>query len=108
MTYADMITLLMTLFMVLFAISSVNTSKFQALSKALQNAFSGRILSGGRAVMQTGSDTPPNRAAAQPPLPSLGDVEKALPDLSQPNLPSTPAPPSPKDTGSLLDFLLGR
>jgi chemotaxis protein MotB len=73
-SYADMMTLLFCLFMVLFAISSVNTSKFQALSKALQNAFSGRILSGGRAVMQTGSDTPPNRAAAQPPLPSLAAI----------------------------------
>jgi virulence factor Mce-like protein len=38
-------------------------------------------------------------------LPSLGDVQKALPDPSQP---SVPAPPSPKATGSLLDFLLGR
>src|SRR4051794_20439650 len=46
--------------------------------------------------------------AGQAPLPSIGDVQKALPDLSQPNLPSTPAPVSPKDTGSLLDFLLGR
>ena len=73
-SYADMMTLLFCLFMVLFAISSVNTSKFQALSKALQNAFSGRILSGGKAVMQTGSSTPSGATAPQPPLPALSPI----------------------------------
>ena len=43
-SFADMMTLLFCLFMVLFAISSVNTSKFEALQHALQDAFSGRIL----------------------------------------------------------------
>ncbi len=56
MSFADMMTLLFCLFMVLFAISSVNTSKFEALQKALQDAFSGKILSGGEAVMETGND----------------------------------------------------
>jgi chemotaxis protein MotB len=70
-SYADMMTLLFCLFMVLFAISSVNTSKFQALSKALQDAFSGAILSGGKNVMQSGSQTQGETPAAQPPLPSI-------------------------------------
>src|SRR3954468_2520829 len=70
-SFADMMTLLFALFMVLFSISSVNTSKFEALQKALQDAFSGRVLSGGKAVMQSGSDTEPKRAAAGPPLASL-------------------------------------
>ncbi|HEX2378412.1 MAG TPA: flagellar motor protein MotB, partial [Gaiellales bacterium] len=39
LTYADMITLLMALFMVLFSISSVNISKYQVLQRALQKAF---------------------------------------------------------------------
>jgi len=70
-SFADMMTLLFALFMVLFSISSVNTSKFEALQKALQDAFSGRVLSGGKAIMQTGSDEDPKRAAAEPPLASL-------------------------------------
>jgi chemotaxis protein MotB len=70
-SFADMMTLLFALFMVLFSISSVNTSKFEALQKALQDAFSGRVLSGGKAIMQTGSDTEPKKAAAEPPLVSL-------------------------------------
>ena len=52
-----MMTLLMALFMVLFSISSVNTSKFESLQQALQDAFSGKILSGGKAIQETGADT---------------------------------------------------
>jgi chemotaxis protein MotB len=55
LTYADMITLLMALFMVLFSISSVNISKEQALQQSLKAAFSGNVLPGGKAVAQQGS-----------------------------------------------------
>jgi len=70
-SFADMMTLLFCLFMVLFAISSVNTSKFEALQKSLQDAFSGAVLSGGKAVMASGSSDGTQKAAPQPPLPSL-------------------------------------
>src|SRR3954464_2695726 len=70
-SFADMMTLLFAVFMILFAISSVNTSKFEALQRALQDAFSGKVLSGGKAVMQTGSSEETKRAAAEPPMPSL-------------------------------------
>jgi chemotaxis protein MotB len=40
LTYSDMITLLMTLFVVLFAMSKVEVAKFNALSESLSNAFS--------------------------------------------------------------------
>jgi chemotaxis protein MotB len=55
LTYADMITLLMALFMVLFSISSVNISKYQTLQKSLKAAFSGEILPGGKAIAQQGA-----------------------------------------------------
>jgi chemotaxis protein MotB len=55
LTYADMITLLMALFMVLFSISSVNVSKFKTLQQALKEAFSGQILPGGRSLETTGT-----------------------------------------------------
>jgi chemotaxis protein MotB len=68
LTYADMITLLMALFMVLFSISSVNISKYQTLQEALKAAFSGSVLPGGSAIQDAGntpssSQTP---ATAQP------------------------------------------
>ena len=47
LTYADMITLLLALFIVLWSISSVNISKFAALKESLAQAFSGKVLSGG-------------------------------------------------------------
>jgi chemotaxis protein MotB len=51
-----MITLLMALFMVLFSISSVNISKYQVLQHALQKAFIGGVLDGGKGV-QSGNPT---------------------------------------------------
>src|SRR4051812_32513440 len=71
-SFADMMTLLFALFMVLFSISSVNTSKLTALQKSLQDAFSGAVLSGGKSIMQTGSTQDPGkRTTAEPPLTSL-------------------------------------
>jgi chemotaxis protein MotB len=67
LTYADMITLLMALFMVLFSISSVNISKFVSLQHSLQDAFSGRILPGGRALEESGGSTTSPDVAATPP-----------------------------------------
>jgi len=67
LTYADMITLLMALFMVLFSISSVNISKFVSLQHSLQDAFSGRILPGGRALEESGGSTTSPQVAATPP-----------------------------------------
>ncbi len=63
LTYADMITLLMALFMVLFSISSVNISKIQALQKSLNAAFSpDNILPGGKAIAKQGSTAAANHA----------------------------------------------
>ena len=57
LTYSDMITLLLALFVVLFSISSVNGSKFISLQESLKAAFSGSILSGGRSILQAGADS---------------------------------------------------
>jgi len=53
-TYADLMTLLVALFMVLFSISSVNKSKFVTLQQSLQEAFSGKILPGGQSIKSAG------------------------------------------------------
>ena len=50
----DMMTLLFAVFVVLFAISSTNISKVKLLEQSLQEAFSGPVLTGGRAMMNTG------------------------------------------------------
>ncbi len=41
LTYSDMITLLMTLFVILYAMAKVDTAKFNALAESLSEAFTG-------------------------------------------------------------------
>jgi chemotaxis protein MotB len=58
-TYADMLTLLLVLFIVLFSISVVNTSKFEQLKRSLASAFGagqGQMLSGGTGLNDDGSN----------------------------------------------------
>ncbi len=77
LTYADMITLLMALFMVLFSISSVNISKIQALQQSLRAAFSGNILPGGKAIAKPGASANTSHA------PSAVDLQAIVPATSQ-------------------------
>jgi chemotaxis protein MotB len=78
-----MITLLMALFMVLFSISSVNTSKFTQLQKSLQDAFSGRILSGGKSIAQSGSDA--GKAPTSQATPAISPIKPVNSLTTRPN-----------------------
>src|SRR5688572_1982947 len=51
LTYSDLITLLMALFIIMWAVSTVNDSKFDQLSKSLSDAFSGKILNNSPSVI---------------------------------------------------------
>jgi chemotaxis protein MotB len=86
LTYADMLTLMFALFMVLYSISSVNISKYETLQKSLKAAFSGSILSGGRAIMQSGSQSTQAHRPATSPVPAI--------------VPLTPSIPKPSDTSA--------
>ncbi len=81
LTYADMITLLMALFIVLFAISSVNVSKLKTLQQSLKDAFSGRVLDGGEAIMETGNSVVVRQLNSEssivPRTPSIGQPAEA-------------------------------
>ncbi|HZO36563.1 MAG TPA: flagellar motor protein MotB [Solirubrobacteraceae bacterium] len=70
LTYADMLTLLFALFMVLFAISSLNISKFEQLKASLQDAFSGKILPGGESVLERGAQSRGHDTASQALVPA--------------------------------------
>jgi chemotaxis protein MotB len=71
----DMMTLLFAVFVVLFAISSTNISKVKLLEQSLQEAFSGPVLTGGRALMKTGDESKAEKAPPQPPLPTLSPTQ---------------------------------
>jgi chemotaxis protein MotB len=67
-TYADMLTLLLVLFIVLFSMSVVNTSKFEALKQSLHSAFgvgSQNILEGGNGLNDSASNTGSDVVMAQ-------------------------------------------
>ena len=82
LTYADMITLLMALFMVLFSISSVNISKFKDLQRSLQDAFSGRVLPGGRSIKEAGGSDQVEKAGQSLPNPALQQRQGGLADAA--------------------------
>src|SRR4051794_8442434 len=72
----DMMTLLFAVFVVLFAISSTNISKVHALSVSLQEALSGPVFDGGRAMMQTGNtSTGKEQSSPTPPIQSISPAQ---------------------------------
>jgi chemotaxis protein MotB len=70
-TYADLMTLLVALFMVLFSISSVNKSKLESLQHSLQDAFSGKVLPGGQSIKEAGGSQNIKTPSASPKESSL-------------------------------------
>jgi len=65
LTYADMITLLMALFMVLFSMAVVNKGKFEELAKSLRESFSGPLANGGNSILSVGTPNPTAQAASE-------------------------------------------
>jgi chemotaxis protein MotB len=114
LTYADMITLLMALFMVLFSISSVNISKFQTLQKSLKAAFSGDILPGGKAVAQQGATANAAQAPSSIELQALEPVategsaslQNSTAHGSSSASSSSPSPPSSRASPSSSSSIL--
>lgn len=82
LTYADMITLLLALFVVLFAISSVNVSKLKTLQQSLRDAFSGKVADGGETILNTGDSVA---------VKTLQSAPKVIPSTPSIGKPSTPA-----------------
>ncbi len=71
LTYADMITLLMALFIVMFAISSVNVSKLRTLQESLRAAFSGSVLPGGKAIIKSGAESTQTHTPQSTEIPAI-------------------------------------
>src|SRR3954466_5775766 len=71
LTCADIIALLMAFFMVMFSIANVNKAKLETLSQSLQEAFSGKILPGGKTIQQNGAQDNPQTPSPTPPIPAI-------------------------------------
>lgn len=96
LTYADLITLLMALFIVMYSISSVNKGKFDELAHSLNSAFNGPpVVTGGESIKDTGGESGIPNPGAAPVTPSLqenlrqrtagssADVQQEVNDLKQ-------------------------
>ena len=98
-TYADVLTLLLVLFIVLFSISVVNTSKFISLKTSLASAFG----NGQKSVLDGGIGIKENDAEGQgqelvmPGLPVQPDINGAV-------SPSTQPPSQPPSTSTTHRF----
>jgi chemotaxis protein MotB len=82
-TYADLMTLLVALFMVLFSISSVNKAKLESLQHSLQDAFSGKVLPGGQSIKESGGTMNIKTPSAAPKESSLQPFVGSPADTSQ-------------------------
>jgi chemotaxis protein MotB len=69
--------------MVLFSISSVNISKYKSLQLSLQDAFSGRILSGGRSIAESGSDA--GKAPTSQATPAIAPIKPVNAQTTRPD-----------------------
>jgi chemotaxis protein MotB len=74
-TFADLMVLLVAVFIVLFAISSVNISKAAAVKKSIADAMSGKIVPGGVAIQETGGQANTKAIATEMPSASMGKTD---------------------------------
>src|SRR5438132_13395089 len=80
LTYADLITLLMVFFVVLYSMSSADSTKFKAISVALQQAFNLDVLKGAAATSIGDGGAPPG-----PPPPPIDTLinDSQVPQVSR-------------------------
>lgn len=78
-TYADLITLLLGLFVILYAASQVDKSKFTEISEALSQVFkTDKVLQGGNGELTAGKGVLPQPEFSNPQEKSLNDVKSEL------------------------------
>ncbi len=86
LTYADMITLLMALFMVLFSMAVVNKGKFDELARSLRESFAGPLDRGGTSILNVGTSNPTAQAKSEinsTPQPITASSDKLLKESQQ-------------------------
>jgi chemotaxis protein MotB len=83
--YADMLTLLLALFIILYAASSIDAQKFEQMVQALQVAFQGEEVTGPSPETGGGEAVPDGEEEVipPPPDPTEGEREKEMEDLRE-------------------------
>ena len=87
LTYSDMITLLLALFVILFALSSINSQKFMAFELGITKSFGGHDVplpsSEGLLPSHDSLLFRPSAQAATPPTPSRSTPSRSSPSLAE-------------------------
>src|SRR5579864_4456208 len=78
LTYADLITLLMVFFVVLYSMSSADSTKFKQISAALEQAFNLDVLHG-----YTGTSIDDNTGAPAPPIDTMTINNQQVPQVAR-------------------------
>lgn len=74
LTYADMITLLLALFIVLFAMGNTDPKKSESVANSVKDALNVSISSGGTSIAQTGGQADTKDLQQSVPTPSLQEA----------------------------------
>lgn len=69
-TFADMLVLLLALFIVLYALGDMDPRKAEPFAQSVRES-TGQVLTGGQAIMETGGQADTSELQQQPPSPSL-------------------------------------
>jgi chemotaxis protein MotB len=75
-TFADMMVLLVAVFIVLWAMSSANISKTKVVAESVSKALSSPVLTGGKAIKETGGESDVETLQSKPVNTSLADAMK--------------------------------
>jgi chemotaxis protein MotB len=101
LTYADMITLLMALFIILYALGQTDAGKYKQFQSGLQKTFGAPALDGGTGILDTGvMPLDPNQAVSLTDI-SPGMVQASKNSGSGSNLP--PGSTGPVTSGNVED-----
>jgi chemotaxis protein MotB len=73
-TFADMMVLLVAVFIVLWAMSSANISKTEVIAESISKALSSPVLTGGQSIKETGGQTNTEMLESKPVSTSLAEA----------------------------------
>ncbi|HAG11541.1 MAG TPA: chemotaxis protein MotB [Desulfotomaculum sp.] len=107
-TYADLITLLMIFFIVLYSLGQLDLEKFKYLSQSLSQAMGG----GGMILMNGGPSASPGKSGSRPPTPendqqdsmTLSDIQEELTDYIEKSNLQLKVSVSSEDRGIVISF----
>ena len=99
-TFADMMVLLVAVFIVLWAMSSADVSKTLVVAESVSKALSSPVITGGQAIKETGGETDTETLQSKPANTSLAEAMKEAQGGTPPSARRPPRRSSRSSSGS--------